>query len=54
MLKPMPVGEPIYTTNTNLNELFGFIEAKVTAPSKDELRVPILVPFGAIILLLLT
>jgi hypothetical protein len=39
MLNPMPTGNPVYTTNTNLDEIFGFVEATVTAPSKDVLRV---------------
>jgi hypothetical protein len=37
MLKTMPVGNPTYTTNKNLKELFGFVKAIVVAPSSQEL-----------------
>lgn len=33
MLQPMPVGEPTYSTNKNLNEIFGFVRATVTSPN---------------------
>ena len=42
MLMPMPGGRPRISTEKNLDKIFGFIEAKVMAPSFEELRVPIL------------
>jgi hypothetical protein len=42
MLKDMPVGNPTYTTNKNLDELFGFVKAIVIAPSKEVLANAIL------------
>lgn len=33
MLKDMPVGNPILTTKTNLNELFGFVYGTITPPN---------------------
>lgn len=35
MLKDMPVGNPIYTTDQNLDNIFGFVYGKVTAPSAE-------------------
>jgi len=40
MLNDMPVGNPIYSTNSNLKELFGFVKATVTSP--DNIKKPIL------------
>jgi len=42
MLKDMPVGNPIQTSNSNLNEIFGFVKATVTSP--PNIKKPIL-PF---------
>lgn len=42
MKEPMPIGNPVYTDNNNLNELFGFVRAKVIAPDKSVLKNPIL------------
>ena len=42
MLKDMPVGNPVYSTDKNLDNIFGFVFGKVTAPSEAELRVPII------------
>lgn len=39
---PMPGGLPIFSTETNLDLIFGFVRAEVTAPSEKELRVAIL------------
>ena len=39
MLMPMPIGIPNYSLNKNINEIFGFVKAKVTAPS---IRIPVL------------
>lgn len=38
----MPGGKPKFSTETNLNSIFGFVRATVTAPSEEELRVSIL------------
>ena len=40
--KPMPGGKPVYSTETDLNKIFGFVRAKVTAPTIQELRVAVL------------
>ncbi len=42
MLNPMPGGKPRISSEKDLDKIFGFVEAKVMAPSKEELRVPIL------------
>ena len=42
MKNPMPIGEPVYTDNKNLDELFGFVKAKVVTPSASILKNPIL------------
>ncbi len=42
MLDDMPVGNPRLTDYKDLSKLFGFVAAKVTAPSESELAVPIL------------
>ena len=39
---PMPGGPPRISNETNLDNIFGFVEAIVTAPSEEELRVAIL------------
>lgn len=38
MLNDMPTGNPIYTDNKNLEELFGFVKARVTTPSESRLK----------------
>ena len=40
MLNDMPIGNPVYSTDKNLDNIFGFVYGKVTAPSSDVLRVP--------------
>ena len=42
MKNPMPIGVPVYTDNKNLDELFGFVKAKVVTPSASILKNPIL------------
>jgi len=42
MLMPMPGGKPRISTEKDLDKIFGFVEAKVKAPTQEELRVPIL------------
>lgn len=44
MKLPMPTGSPIFTTQTDLDSLFGFIKATVIAPTETEkeLRIPVL------------
>lgn len=42
MLNDMPVGFPRLTDNKDLNKLFGFVKARVTAPTAEILPVPIL------------
>jgi len=42
MLRPMPGGKPRISSEKDIDKIFGFIEAKVMAPSEEELRVPIL------------
>jgi DNA polymerase type B, organellar and viral len=40
MLEDMPVGNPVYTTEKNLDNIFGFVFGKVTAPSAEDFRIP--------------
>lgn len=42
MKNPMPVGNPVVTDNKNLDQLFGFVYAKVKAPCEKDLAIPIL------------
>jgi hypothetical protein len=42
MLEDMPVGNPIFTTETDLFKIFGFVYGEITAPMESELRVPII------------
>lgn len=42
MLQPMPGGLPRISSETNLENIFGFVEAIVEAPTERELKVPIL------------
>jgi hypothetical protein len=39
MLNPMPTGNAIFTTDTNLDNLFGFVNATIIAPTPEQLRV---------------
>ena len=38
MLNKMPTGNPIFSTNTNLDYYYGFVFAKITPPSVDKLK----------------
>ena len=40
MLKDMPVGEPVFSLETNLDSIFGFVYGEITAPDEQSLRVP--------------
>nr|QWO71448.1 DNA polymerase [Termitomyces bulborhizus] len=42
MLQPMPGGLPRISSETNLENIFGFVEAIVEAPTERKLKVPIL------------
>jgi DNA polymerase type B, organellar and viral len=42
MMKPMPGGLPRISSERNLDNIFGFVEAIVEAPTEKELKVPIL------------
>jgi hypothetical protein len=42
MKNPMPVGNPVYSNIKDLDKIFGFVNALVVAPTKEELRVPVL------------
>ena len=42
MKNPIPVGSPVISDIKDLNKIFGFCHAKITAPSVEELRVAIL------------
>jgi hypothetical protein len=44
MLNDMPVGDPVISDEKDLNKIFGFCYAKVTAPTEDKLTHPTL-PF---------
>ena len=39
MLEDMPISNLIYTTEKNLNNIFGFVYGKVIAPSAEELKI---------------
>jgi hypothetical protein len=39
MLEDMPVGNPTFSTDTNLFNYFGFVYGTVTAPSKEDLNI---------------
>jgi hypothetical protein len=41
MLNPMPIGNPIFTTQKDLS-IFGFVFGLVIPPSEDRLRVPVI------------
>ncbi len=38
MLNKLPTGNPVFSTNKNLEDYFGFVYAKLTPPSKDILK----------------
>jgi hypothetical protein len=38
MLTKMPTGNPVFSTNTNLDQYFGFVYALIHPPTSDELR----------------
>jgi hypothetical protein len=40
MLNDMPVGSPILSLETNLNNIFGFVFGEITCPNENELQVP--------------
>jgi DNA polymerase type B, organellar and viral len=42
MLNYMPVGNPIFTTETNLDNIFGYVYGEVIPPSKDKLLIPLI------------
>jgi len=42
MLQDMPTGNPILTSEKDLNKLFGFSYGLITPPSESELKVPLL------------
>lgn len=53
MLKEMPTGDPVYTTEKNLDNIFGFVQAKVIAPSSSRLKrciLPLKSPEGTLTL----
>jgi hypothetical protein len=39
MMMPMPVGIPVHTFSKNLNEIFGFVRAKIITPA---INIPVL------------
>jgi len=40
MLNDMPIGNPILSNDTNLDNYFGFVYGEITAPDYERLRVP--------------
>jgi hypothetical protein len=38
MLGEMPLGNPIFSTDKNINNIFGFVYGKITPPSEDKLK----------------
>jgi hypothetical protein len=40
MLQDMPIGDPVFSLETDINKIFGFIYGEITAPDVDSLRVP--------------
>jgi hypothetical protein len=42
MLEDMPVGDPIFTTETDLFKIFGFVYGEIISPTESNLRVPII------------
>jgi hypothetical protein len=42
MLQDMPIGNPTFTTDNNLNNIFGFVYGTIIAPSEEILQVPII------------
>src|SRR5690606_2898215 len=49
MLFPMPVGNPIFSTNTNLNDIFGICYAKIIIPPNGDPILPKRLKTGEII-----
>ena len=49
MLNDMPIGEPLLSLETNLENIFGFVYGEITAPNENILQVPFIQyndPFG--------
>jgi len=42
MLNYMPVGNPVFTTENNLNNIFGFVYGEVIPPCEEKLRIPLI------------
>jgi DNA polymerase type B, organellar and viral len=42
MLEDMPIGNPIFTTEKDLDKIFGFVYGTIKAPSEEILRIPII------------
>jgi hypothetical protein len=40
MLNDMPVGDPVLSLETNLDNIFGFVYGEITCPDAQTLRVP--------------
>jgi hypothetical protein len=38
MLKDMPLGNPVFTNEKNLDNIFGFVFGKIVPPKKEILR----------------
>jgi hypothetical protein len=38
MLNKMPIGNPVFSTNTNLKDYSGFVYAKITPPTENKLK----------------
>lgn len=40
MMNDMPIGDPVLSLDTNLDNIFGFVYAEIICPSESELQVP--------------
>jgi hypothetical protein len=40
MLQDMPIGDPVLSLETNLDQIFGFVYGEITAPNENILQVP--------------
>jgi hypothetical protein len=40
MLNDMPLGDPLLSLETNLDNIFGFVFGEITAPDSDSLQIP--------------
>jgi hypothetical protein len=40
MLNDMPIGEPVFSLETDLNKIFGFVFGEITCPNENSLQVP--------------